>query len=336
MSEACVILGGGVAGLSAANRLVDAGVKPLIIDASKYPAHRMCGEFFSYECHPILEKWGIPMTQLISHSHFFCDKKEFSFELPVASGGRSRYEVDKLLLERAKAKGARALIETEVKAIHEGNPYTLELSNGEIIKADQLIIGTGKIPQLTSPLKMKYSGFKAHFEGIKNDSVEIHTFPGGYLGLSNIDPKTTNIACLFDLTIVNPETLLENFMKTKHPQAKMLFPNWLKGKIPEFGIRDTPHLDRVFWIGDAAGSIPPVCGEGLAIATTSGCMAADYYLNSTSEAFKKDWHKRYKKRFFYALLIHKIMTRPRLASAAFLACNLFPRLPLLAWRYTRE
>ncbi len=45
MIEDCVIVGGGVAGLSAANRLADAGLSPLIVEASKYPAHRICGEF---------------------------------------------------------------------------------------------------------------------------------------------------------------------------------------------------------------------------------------------------------------------------------------------------
>ena len=62
----------------------------------------------------------------------------------------------------------------------------------------------------------------------------------------------------------------------------MVFPRWLSrkntrnlesGKIPLGG-------KEFFGLGMRPGSIPPVCGEGLAIAVTSGCMAADYYLKS--------------------------------------------------------
>jgi flavin-dependent dehydrogenase len=47
MNADYVILGGGVAGLCAARRLIELGIQPLVIEAGSYPSHKVCGEFIS-------------------------------------------------------------------------------------------------------------------------------------------------------------------------------------------------------------------------------------------------------------------------------------------------
>lgn len=194
---------------------------------------------------------------------------------------------------------------------------------------------------------MKYVGIKAHFEGISLDrALEMYSFEGGYLGISTLDDRTVNIACLVLKNRVenSPELWIEQLkedptmalFKERISKARMLFPKWLVGEIPEFGIRDRPLWERVFWIGDAAGSIPPVSGEGLAMAITSGCMAADYYLNEDAEAFKKAWKKRYGKRLFFAGQLHKMMLTSWMGHLAIPICHLFPSLPIYFWEQTRE
>src|SRR5882762_3377546 len=39
----------------------------------------------------------------------------------------------------------------------------------------------------------------------------------------------------------------------------ILFPDWLIGKTPGFGMKQNPSWHNVYWIGDAAGVIPPIC-----------------------------------------------------------------------------
>ena len=356
MIEECVIVGGGVAGLSAANRLADAGLSPLIVEASKYPAHRICGEFFSHECLPILKGWDISLSGEIKHCRFFRGDHQLEFELPMHSGSCSRFDFDHLLLERAKSKGARALIETMVVSLHVPNSasenFELLLSDGQVIKARHLMIGTGRIPKMNhaiGTLNPEYVGFKAHFEGISiENSIEMHAFDGGYLGISNIDNKTTNIACIVRKERLQESNPCEMFMnklqeekgmpafKERLLKARMIFSKWHVGQIPEFGIRTNPSWNRVFWIGDAAGSIPPICGEGLGIAVTSGCMAGDFFLKSDASEFKKAWLKRYKKRFFWAKLLHRIMLTPWMSSFAINACTIIPALPVYFWKMTRE
>lgn len=340
MIEDCVILGGGVAGLSAANQLADAGLSPLLIEANDYPAHRVCGEFLSPECLPILEKWESPISAYIENCRFHSHSNSSGFKLPNHAGSCSRFTFDSFLHRRAQKKGARILTNTRVSFFNPGKDYyELTLANGQTIKARSLMLGTGRVPKLNEekqPPILKYVGFKAHFSGITNNaSLDMHCFNGGYLGISPVDAHTANIACLVKKEIAQIKSITA-LLKKIEPNAKMLFPEWLTGQLPEFGIRENPSWERVFWIGDAAGSIPPICGDGLAIGITSGCMAADYLLNSNAEAFKKAWLKRYQSRFFWALRLHSFMLSKRSSRLAIGACNFAPFLAPFVWKLTRE
>jgi len=356
MIEDCVIIGGGVAGLSAANQLADAGMQPFIVEAGVYPAHRICGEFFSHECLPILHRWGIHLPEQIKKSRFFRGEKKVEFTLPIPAGSGSRFDFDTLLLDRARRNGARALTKTAVSSIQEpvkaADTYKIELSNGQTIEARHLIVGIGRLPKMLPkkhPIKPKYVGFKAHFHGIDLDqSVEIHCLNGGYLGFANIDANTTNVAGFvkieqmpnsdgvdeFIRKLLNEKTMTE--LNRRFSKAQMVFPKWLTGQIPEFGIRENPSWERVLWVGDAAGSIPPVCGEGLAIAVTSGCMAADYLLKGQVSEFRSAWLKRYNKRFFWARQLHRLMLNPWLSLMGSELCRRMPAIAPYCWKLTRE
>lgn len=341
MMEDCVIIGGGIAALSAANQLADAGLKPLLIEANSYPAHRICGEFISPECHPTLNNWNIALSSSMTNCRFIQGSDQMEFTLPKPAKSCSRYHFDTQLLERAKSKGAQILTNTKMISLQKTSDYELTLSNGQTIKARHLMIGTGKLPNMSTQMPLKYIGMKAHFTGIDlQNTLEMHLFPGGYLGISPIDHETTNIACLLRLDRFpqfNPEIFIKSLpsLNKKLSQAKMLFPKWLVGQVPEFGIRKNPHWDKAFWIGDAAGSIPPISGEGLALAVFSGCMAADYLLKSDSTQFQQDWLAQVKKRFIYAKLLHKTMLNPFTSKIAIKIGNLFPSTPQYFWGATR-
>ncbi len=337
----CIIVGGGVAGLSAGIHLAVANKKVLILEGSKIPGHRMCGEFFSPEALPILKNWGIIPPVTINKGRFIVGNKQVDFPLPLPAGGFSRYDFDGELLKLALQKGVTVHTESPVTNLLYKKPFQVSC-NGKSFTATSLIIGSGRLPQFT-PLPPKYMGFKAHFEGIELASLEMHCFKGGYLGLSPVSSNTVNVACLVQLDQVqNPLTFMEELkekkgmekFKERLNQGKMLFPTWLTGKVPEFGMRKVPEVPDVYFIGDAAGSIPPISGDGLALALSSGIMAAKYCTANTP-SFKKDWQKEYCSRFFWAKLLHKIAITPPLANCGASLCKLIPSLPKKLFHLTR-
>jgi menaquinone-9 beta-reductase len=54
-----VVIGGGLAGLSAAIELATLGHKVILIEKKKFPRHKVCGEYVSNEVLPILNHFEI-------------------------------------------------------------------------------------------------------------------------------------------------------------------------------------------------------------------------------------------------------------------------------------
>ena len=188
MNKDCVIIGGGVAGLCAAIRLTELGVRPLVVESGNYPSHKVCGEFFSPESLTLLEKWNIhPIA--VKQAQFYAGSKSLDFTFPVPAGGLSHIEFDPLLVQRAREGGAEILTGTKVVQLRSGSPYhEIELSTGEVIQSPDLIVATGRIPQFHSTPVMRYMGIKAHFEGLfPENTLSMFFFDGAYVGMSPVE-----------------------------------------------------------------------------------------------------------------------------------------------------
>ena len=94
-----LILGGGLAGLTAAVHLSKLGLQVTVIEKNDYPKHKVCGEYISNEILPYFEWLGIDIAKLNATS---IKKLQFSTqngttintELPLGGFGISRYALD--------------------------------------------------------------------------------------------------------------------------------------------------------------------------------------------------------------------------------------------------
>jgi menaquinone-9 beta-reductase len=347
MKEDCVIIGGGVAGLCAAIRLTELGIHPLIVEAGTYPSQKVCGEFFSPEIIPQLKKWNInPLEIKSSHFHVEGETIKFSFSSPA--GSLSHHTFDPLLLQRALSNGAKLQAETKVMRIeHNSNSHYLFLSDGSKVEAAKMVIATGRGPQMdSSPQKIKYVGIKAHFEAIPlKDKLEMFFFKGAYIGISPIEEGKCNVACLVKIKDAKRFGTSDMFIKhlmSKNKllhfylsQGKLLFSKWMTAHVPEFGIKITPEWEETYFIGDAAGTIPPVSGDGLSIAIKSGILAAEFAVHGDALAFKKVWKEHNKKAIYCSQLLNKICLSPLLGNKIFQMGKLFPSVIKKIFQMTR-
>jgi flavin-dependent dehydrogenase len=324
MKEEFVILGGGVAGLSAANRLAELGASPLLIEGGSYPAHKICGEFFSPSSLIQLEKWHI-FPKKIHHANLRTAHSELHLPFSPAAGSLSHYQLDQALAKRAERKGAALMTHTRVEAMRMAKKrseyHELDLSNGVTIEAKHLLIATGRLPSLTQKtMTPRYIGFKTHFSGLSlKDSLEMFSFPGAYLGITPIENDHFNVAGLAEYSLFKDLSLAEliDSLKRQQPllntylnEGQNLFTEWMQTTVPEFGIKHTPHYPRTYYIGDAAATIPPASGNGLTLAIECGRLAAHYVLKDDEQGFKKQWHSRIRGPIFFAKLLHRVMLNP--------------------------
>lgn len=350
MREEFVIIGGGVAGLSAAIRLAELGAHPVVLEAGSYPAHKVCGEFLSPECIPQLHQWGIEPVK-IQQMSLHTPQQTLTFDFPYEAGSLSHLQLDPALLQVALEKGAT--VRTQVK-VNRLSPYhlmegfyELELSNGETLKATHLILATGRLPSYQlKPPKVSYVGIKAHFSHLPiQGKLEMFTFPGAYLGIAPIEENKFNIAGLAKIKLFtaagSPEALIQRLM-SQQPLLKQylseghnLFPTWMHTPVPAFGIKSTPDWPHAYFIGDAIATIPPATGSGLSLAILGGCLAAEHAIKDDFVGFKQAWHKRYAPLIRWGKLLHYAMLHPQVGSRFIPWFQRFPSLAQHAFHLTR-
>lgn len=265
----------------------------------------------------ILHRWDIH-PQEISSVQFHTPTASLTFPFPKPAGSLSHLTCDPLLVERARAGGAT--IRTRTKVAHlDLAKRQVTLDSGERIQAEQLILSTGRLTH--SKPKMCYIGIKAHFEGFSYRDLQMFSFPGAYFGIAPIEKNQFNVACLASLERVkgSPEKLMQELL----PSGKQLFP-WMTVEVPNFGIKVTPHFPNCYFVGDAAGTIPPVTGNGLSMALSSGLLAAEYAHRADFEGYRRAWQKQYSSKIFWGKLFHQAMLRPWLLRSLFPITSILP------------
>lgn len=346
-----VVLGGGVAGLCAAKRLLELGIKPLVIEAGGYPTHKVCGEFLSPSSLKMLNKWDIyPVA--IQQMRWHTTSQMLNFTFPTPAGSLSHLTLDTQMAEQISQKGATLLTHTKVldliPSLHLGKEHILALSSGEKIAVKHLLIATGRLPGLHStPPQVRYMGFKAHFTGLDlTHTLEMFSFSGAYLGLVPVENGRANLACLAKIERVQQSSSPQSFMHTLiqgHPflrqllaSGQNLFENWMEVRVPHFGLRTHPIWSRTYWIGDAAGTIPPASGNGLSLALASGYLAAEFAARDDSLGFNKTWRRRCASQIRYGKGLHALFLHPFLSRGAIQVCQRFPFLAQKAFTFTRK
>ncbi len=349
MIERVVIIGGGVAGLSAAIQLAELGFPALVVEGGSYPAHKVCGEFLSPECLPILNRWHIHPTEISSMSVYTL-KRKISLSFPSLAGGLSHLTLDPLLAKLALRKGAKIKTQTQVISFKPKSAnykyHQIQLSSGETIEAEQAIIATGRIPSFSdSHFNPYYDGCKVHLKHVPLRELKMFSFKGGYLGISPIENSTVNMACLASkrvFNLVQAHEWLER-IKTLHPDLAFLLQkseivpgSWKTTPVPAFGIKETPPWPDVFFIGDAALTIPPASGSGLSLAILGGCLAAEHAVHFKSSSFKSFWRNHCTKQVFWAKSLHHLFLNPMLSNPLLKIAQWMPSLSHHVFKLTRQ
>jgi len=117
-----LIIGGGLAGLTAAIHLSQKKLKVVLVEKSGFPRHKVCGEYISNEILPYLNWLGADVSELqptnISQFRFTTHNgKTAEAQLPLGGFGISRYALDEFLYQKALANNCSILKEnvTEVE-----------------------------------------------------------------------------------------------------------------------------------------------------------------------------------------------------------------------------
>jgi len=292
------IIGGGLAGLSLCIDLRQRGYSVMVIEKGNYPRHKVCGEYISMESHDYLFRLcpGLSNIKSPTIDHFKLSStgsREYQTKLDLGGFGVSRYLLEGLLYDEAVSKGVVFQLKCkaiDIPAVEEGGEYLVKTNKEDII-ARLVCNASGRRSNFeaketgTSSEGTNYVGIKYHVRLERDPSyVEIHNFPGGYCGVSGIEDDKTCLCYLVNSKKLNEaansiaalerNTLFQNpRLKKIFERADLLFDQPLAVSGINFKIKETGN-DNVLFVGDSAGSIAPVTGNGMSMALRSAsCLS---------------------------------------------------------------
>ncbi len=307
-----VVVGAGPAGTSAAYFLAKQGVEVILVDKSKFPREKTCGDGIGPRSIEMLVKMGLG-DWLLSGGYYRCDRVRL-----FANNGRyveakipgedaayphfyivPRTDFDLKIVGAAEDAGAKVMtgykaaspvgggVLKGVKVVKDGEET--EISCKALVCAD----GTnGTFVKSTgiNVVKPHAIAARAYYSGIKglDDCINIYVdehVPEGYAWIFPTGETRANIGLGISKPMmkkrgIDIKKLVSWFVAEKDASPvdlrNAVQDSEIKGAWLRMGYgRHSAVADGILLAGDAAGMISPLTGEGIAYALESGEIAAN-------------------------------------------------------------
>jgi len=356
------IVGGGLAGLSLSIQLAQTGYSVILFEKETYPFHKVCGEYISMESWDFIQSLGIDLDKLnvscISQLQVSAPNGKFiQHTLPLGGFGISRYLLDDTLAQIAQSNGVIIKKNTKVTDIVFANDVFDIHTEGNIYKAKIVCGSFGKRSNLDVKWKRpfalaaknnnnNYVGIKYHVTAdLPADTILLHNFQDGYCGISKIEDGKY---CLCYLTTANNLKksngnikLMEQNILSQNPHLKNIFSSVeilydAPLTISQISFDKKSQVDdHILMIGDAAGMITPLCGNGMSMALHGSKLAFEqvnaFLQNDISrekmeQQYIQQWSHHFGKRLKAGRIIQKLFGNKIVTNIFITTLKPFPKL----------
>jgi menaquinone-9 beta-reductase len=358
-----VIVGAGPGGSATAHFLSRRGLDVRLLDRADFPRDKTCGDGLTPRALRVLDQMGI----LAEVERKGC--RVGAYEV-VAPNGRAtsahitaehgalvvpRLELDEIVLRRAIESGARFSGRVTVSQVEPtSSGVRVHAQDGQTFEGRVAVIATGAATAV-----LKRSGIlghqpramlaaRAYFEDIQAEvastfSLRFHGVPlPGYGWVFPVSKTAANIGVGFlpSRRTAKPtptaSRAFEDFTSNLQPFLKGAR---LAGPVKGYPIRvdfltAPTYAERTLLVGEAAGLVNPLTGEGIDYALESGQMAAAHLAGAFDSGFGPGWlpaydrllHERFEKVFRFSQLVRDWYCRPPLLNLLVPLANRRPAL----------
>jgi geranylgeranyl reductase family protein len=308
------IIGAGPGGSATAHYLAQAGLDVLLLDKSDFPRDKTCGDGLTPRALHVLDDMGI--LPEVSKSGFQINGlelharsgMEMDTDIPEHPDYPNhllvvpRIKLDDIIRRRAIRSGAKFESPVRVRSInHEKNSVHIHASqSGKKLnyQAKLIVVSVGANLRLLSDLGILVKkpnmiiAARAYFEGMQGlgDRVQAHfadvPMPG-YGWVFPISETAANIGMGYWSTrkpLAGRKASIRSEMETflSSPKIRtMLEGASMQGSIQSYPLRidfnSAPTFgERILLVGESAGLVSPLTGEGIDFALESGQLAAQF------------------------------------------------------------
>ena len=307
-----IIVGGGPAGSTCATLLARAHAKVLLIDKAEFPRDKACGDFISARLKSNLEKLQLlPSLSEIPHAivsniHFAHPQAgSFNLQRPPAKGFICRREVFDISLFSHAQKGVEVIQHSAVKQIlFEGNRAIGIQTDSETYRSKIVVGADGANGVVAKALGVETFdenhnavAIRSYYSKIKGleETAELHFLDEvqpGYFWIFPLNLQTgeANVGLgILSRNVRNSNLHLKELLTKicyEHPLFRDRFATAecdapVKGWSLPFGSKKrSVAFPGAVLLGDAAGLIDPMSGEGIENAVRSAQCAAPILLKA--------------------------------------------------------
>lgn len=369
-----VIIGAGPGGSASAHYLAQRGLKVAMVDKAVFPRDKTCGDGLTPRALWVLEDMGIldevasfayringlelhgskgnVMTAAIPRHELYPD------HLMIAP----RYQLDDVIRRRALASGAGFLDGLRVRGVEQFEDYAEVIAdrNGKTqrIKGRVVVMAVGanmgllvkmgilnKTPALILAARGYYEGLQGLSDRVQAHFAEV-PLPGyGWVFPTSETSANIGIGYWTSWAPWNPppssaKAALDHFLRHNEKLKAMMAGADLNGPVKGFPLRidfaeaSTTH-GRILLVGESAGLVSPLTGEGIDFALESGQLAARFLFDKFENghlhtgsltAYDQLLRQHFQRLFVFLTRIRQLYINPYLMNKAILAAQKFPEL----------
>ncbi len=304
--EDIAIIGGGPAGSYLGYLLAKNGLHPIIFDYS-HPREKPCGggvSAFALEKFSFLHEIPTENTPEAEFESEIRSPEGFSVMIrgDKPSWTISRLLLDKFILDKAIDSGSKLINEKVIDITPKGDIWEIKTDAG-IYKA-KIIIGADGVnsivrKKILSPIPTNDIGIcYGCFATSNKKETPLFKYFKNKQGYAWCFPRQNNVSIgvgVDSSNSKNVKTLFEEFITSNYPDVDILS-KW-GAKIPNIKDIDfykTPCAGKNWiLIGDAAGHVDPITGDGITYALWSAELASKAIMNNDPCSFDQLWRNEY-------------------------------------------
>ncbi len=313
-----IVIGAGPAGAAAAITAARGGASVAVFDKAKYGRDKVCGDGLTPRAVTALQELDIDLatTHTIDGLRMIAGKKVRELAWPQTSRFAShgavwpRRELDKHLIDVAANAGAELVWEAEAVPVIENDVVTGVKVGDKTIAAKMVVIATGaqgKVARMLGAVRDEDEPFglaiRSYAESPRHDDKHLEacltlkdkngTAVPGYGWMFPAGDGTVNIgvgalSTMKNFKKLNLNTLLDSY-RALVQESWDIGPNLERPRAWRLPM-SVKKRHGMGWvaIGDAAGLVNPMNGEGIDYGLESGMLAAQLFLDDPQTA-----HSRY-------------------------------------------
>jgi flavin-dependent dehydrogenase len=367
MEADVLVVGAGPAGSTLALRLAREGIRVALADAKQFPRDKPCGEFVGPGCLPLLAELGLlaellrcgphPVAGLALHG--FGVRAEGRFESAATGLGIRRERLDALLLRAAAAEPGVQWLPAHrfVALLHARDGRVIGARFADrgrrdvalrarfVIGADGVHSRVARALALSRPLRwLDRFALVTHYAGVAPRALaEVHFVERGYFAATNVDGRTFALNLVLDRAALRarsgPDDLVADRLRGAPPMAERLAAAERIGRprgIGPLAFTTRRQVGRGFaLVGDAAGYVDPLTGEGIYFALWGARRLAAALLEAIRDpareaaalrAYAAGRRREIAPRLFLARLLQRGLRWPPLAATVLRALTRWPAL----------